>query len=119
MESAVRGRLFEWGVWRAPVLIDGLPAIWAVDASGVVRKVRKIWPGDDEDALADRLFAWLVENHPQRKLELVREVSPTPPLPPIPVTDPRHPLARRAYLDHIIAEGRRKLNRYQPRRRDI
>jgi hypothetical protein len=60
MESFGR-KLLGYGVWRVPVKIEGLPAIWAVDAFGVVQKVRKIRPGEDEQALGDRLFAWLCE----------------------------------------------------------
>jgi hypothetical protein len=72
--AATKGRLFGYGVWRAPVLMDGgLPAIWAVDSFGVLRKVWTLQPGEDEEELGDRLLAWLLEHHPERKLELARE----------------------------------------------
>lgn len=109
MGAAVQGKLFGYGVWRAPVLIDGLPAIWAVDSFGVVRKVRKIKPGDDEEALGDRLWSWLRTHHPERKLELVRDTPPTVhshragrDVDPRLLTDPRSPLAKRAYLERLV-----------------
>lgn len=122
MEAASNGRLFGYGVWRAPVLIDELPAIWAVDSFGVVRKVRKIKPGDDEEALGDRLWTWLREHHPERKLELVRDETPVPrakrQIDPHLVTDPRSPLAKRAYLDRLVENAARKADAL-PVRRDI
>lgn len=117
MEAPAYGRLFGYGVWRAPVLMDGgHPAIWAVDSFGVVRKVRTLKPGDDEQVLGDRLWAWLLEHHPERKLALVRE--PTPELVRDPIsrrmvdarllTDPRSPLAKQRYLARLasLAAGR-------------
>lgn len=124
MEALATGKLFGFGVWRAPVLIDGLPAIWAVDQFGVVRKVRKIRPGEDVEALGDRLWLWLRTHHPERKPALVRGPVPPPtsgpePTPPAPLklvrvgnrmvderllSDPRSPLAKSAYLKKL-AEG--------------
>lgn len=125
MEAAVHRKLFGYGVWRAPVLIDELPAIWAVDSFGVVRKVRKIRPGEDETELGDRLWLWLREHHPERRLELVREAPIAQELVRHPVsrrmidarllTDPRSPLARRRYLDTLVANAAR---RSLPFRRD-
>jgi hypothetical protein len=125
MEQAVTGKLFGFGVWRAPVLIDGFPAIWAVDQYGVVRKVRTIKPGDDVEELGDRMWTWLRTHHPVRKVELVREPRPAPPAPETPpglklvrvgnrmvderlLKDPRSPLARRAYLDRLVKDATRR-----------
>lgn len=122
MEAALTGQLFGYGVWRAPVLIEGLPAIWAVDSFGVVQKVRKIRPGDDVEALGERLWLWLREHHPERKLELVRESAPTPrpkrEIDPRLLTDPRSPLVKRAYMDRLVKNAARKASALQLRRDD-
>ena len=120
MQASASVRLFGYGVWRAPVLIEGLPAIWAVDAFGVVRKVRTLRPGDDVQMLADRLFAWLRLHHPERTLELVRETPPVPAPPTSPIdprwlTDPRSPLVKRAYLDRLVKSAARKASRFRLR----
>lgn len=111
MESALQGKLFDYGVWRAPFLIEGFPALMAVDSFGVIRKVRRIRPLDDAEELAERLFAWLTEHHPQRKLELVRDTVKTsakPPTDPQLLADPRSPLAKRRYLDGLVKNAARR-----------
>jgi hypothetical protein len=113
MESAAHGKLFDYGVWGAPFLVDGLPAIIAVDDVGIIRKIRKIKPTDDLEQLGERLYSWLVEHHPRRqKLALVRETPPPAPAPPQIdprlLSDPRSPLAKRAYLQRLAREAARK-----------
>lgn len=114
MAAAARCKLLEYGVCWAPVLVDGLPALWAVDSFGSVRKMRKIRPGDDEEAIGELLWNWLLTHHPQRKLELVSE--PAPPAPAEPrlvkyngrlvderlLLDPRTPIAKRRYFDALV-----------------
>lgn len=71
------GRLFERGVWRAPYLVRGCPALIAVDAFGVARKHVVLHPGSDvvreSDALADALDLMDPPNAP--RLTLVRSVA--------------------------------------------
>lgn len=124
MEAAAHGQLFGYGVWRAPVLMDGgLPAIWAVDSFGVVRKVRTIRPGDDEMELGDRLWMWLRKHHPERTLELVRDPSPAPAtLVKHPtsrrmidarlLTDPHSPLVKQRYLARLVGNAAGRLRRF-------
>lgn len=110
MQAAARCKLLEYGVCWAPVMVDDLPALWAVDSFGVVRKMRKIRPGDDEEAIGELLWNWLLKYHPQRKLELVRETPATTvyshrvgrEIDSRLLTDPRSPLAKRAYLDRLV-----------------
>lgn len=141
MAHAAHGRLFGYGVWRAPVLVEGLPAIWAVDSFGDVKKVRKLRPGDDEEALGDRLWEWLLTHHPERpraprKLELLREPTRHPTHHPKHhptaelvrdsatrrmidarmLTDPRSPLAKRRYLTALAGNASRHIRRFD---RDI
>lgn len=125
MEQAlVHGRLCGYGVWRAPVLVEGLPAIWAVDAFGTVRKMRRIKPGEDEEALGDQLWEWLLAHHPQRKLELVRHAARHPTAELVRdsatrrmidarmLTDPRSPLAKRRYLTALAGNASRHIRRF-------
>lgn len=128
MEQAAHGRLFGYGVWRAPVLVDGLPAIWAVDSFGSVRKMRRIRPGEDEEELGDLLWEWLLAHHPERKLELVRRPLHHPRRHPTAelvrdsatrrmidarmLTDPRSPLAKRRYLTALAGNVSRHIRRF-------
>jgi hypothetical protein len=136
MQAAVQGKLYDYGVWRAPVLVDGLPAIWAVDAHRNVRKVRKIKPTDDEETLADLMWEWLREHYPKPQLALVDELETTPALVPAPApvsmptrrgpreidprlfTDPRSPLAKRRYLDGLIRNSAQRSGVLRFRRTD-
>lgn len=77
MASEAQRRVFGYGVRHAPFLVDGLPALAAVDAHGNIRKVRKLRPGDDVEALGERLWAWLREHYPERpRLALVKPAPP-------------------------------------------
>lgn len=100
--QAALGRLFERGVWRAPYLVRGMPALIAVDARGVARKHVVLEPGADEvresDALADALDEIDPQDFASRSrrphLELVKP-SPlaAPPVGLIPLV-PRENIAR-------------------------
>lgn len=103
---AAVGRLFERGVWRAPYLVRGLPALIAVDAMGVARRHVVIEPGADVVRLSDELLDVLNEmdlqdapSRPTRPhLELVK---PAPlPSPPTGVI----PLAPRATVERFAAK---------------
>jgi hypothetical protein len=105
---AALGRLFERGVWRAPYLVRGMPALIAVDAHGVARKHVVLEYGADEvresDALADALdrmdpqeFETAAPSRPY--LELAK---PTPlAAPPTGVI----PLVPRATLERFAAQA--------------
>jgi hypothetical protein len=105
---AAIGRLFERGVWRAPYLVRGMPALIAVDARGVARRHVVRVPGADEvresDALADALDrmdpqGFETTASPRPYLELVK---PTPlAAPPTGVI----PLVPRATLERFAAQA--------------
>lgn len=118
MTAALSGQVFGYGVRRAPFLVDGLPALIAVDAYGTVRKVRKVKPGDDVETIGERLWYWLREHHPERpKLELVPD-APTPPLATVSyrgrqvdprlLSDPRSPLAKALYVERLAKAAARR-----------
>jgi hypothetical protein len=107
MEQAVARKLYGYGVWDAPFLVEGnLPAIMAVDSFGVIRKIRPLKATDDREALGERLWDWLLEHHPERQLALVREPPPARRAPrtvdPRLLADPRSPLAKRAYINRLV-----------------
>lgn len=101
--QAALGRLFERGVWWAPYLVRGLPALIAVDALGVARKHVVLEPGADvvrhADALLDALDRIDPAGSPMseptpRHLELVKaKPLAAPPAGVIPLT-PMPPLER-------------------------
>lgn len=111
MGSEAQRRVFGYGVRRAPFLVDGLPALAAFDAFGNIRKVRKLRPGDDDEVLGEKLWAWLREHYPERpRLTLVKPPAPAPAdtvtfrgrqVDPRLLTDPRSPLAKARYRDRL------------------
>lgn len=112
MESGAQRRVFGYGVRHAPFRVDGLPALAAFDAFGNIRKVRKLRPGDDVEALGERLWAWLRAHYPERpRLELVKPPAPPPAsgtvlhkgrhVDPRLLSDPRSPLAKALYRDRL------------------
>jgi hypothetical protein len=128
--TANSSRVFGYGVRRAPFLVEGFPALAAFDAFGNIRKVRRLRPGDDVEALGERLWAWLREHHPERpRLELVKQ-APAAPQPSTVsyrgrqvdarlLTDPRSPIARALYRDRLVKAAARRVNSLSFRRDDI
>lgn len=123
MHPATAGKLYDYGVRPAPFLVKGKRALMAVDAFGEIQKVRRLHPGDDIDAIGERLWEWLIEHHPQRpELALVRDetTSPAPPptaglvkyngrwIDPRLLSDPRSPLAKRAHNTRLVQAAAKK-----------
>lgn len=67
------------GVYEAPYLVQGHPALIAVDSKGVARKHVKLLPGASYDRVKLALEELLDRIDPKPKLELVRDRPATNP----------------------------------------
>jgi hypothetical protein len=119
VESAVEGWLFDRGVWRAPYLVEGYPALIAVDSFGVVRKHVKVVAGVDPIRAADWMLELLDRIDPPRGPKLVRDepaARPSRVIDPAILNDPRSPLGRQRYIRQLARAAARRL---PPRPSDI
>jgi hypothetical protein len=113
-DPAVQGWLFDRGVWRAPYLVDGHPALIIVDSFGVVRKHVKIVAGVDPIRAADWLAELLDRIDPPRGPKLVRDEPARPATrvtDPAILNDPRSPLGRQRYIRQLTIAAARRLPR--------
>jgi hypothetical protein len=105
-------QLLDRGVWRAPYLVDDVPVLIAVDRFGVVRKHVKLRATVDVVRAADWLAELLDRVDPPLRLVKPAPVSrPARVIDPSLYTDPRSPLARRRYVNSLVARGSRALPR--------
>lgn len=86
--------LLRRGVYIAPYLVRGFPALIGIDSRNWAVKHFLIRPATSEEQAWQLMEAWLDRFNP--KLQLVREVPPAPPRRP-----PREPIPPHLYEDQL------------------
>jgi hypothetical protein len=82
------------GVYLAPYLVKGFPALIGIDSCSWAIKHFVLRPATDEDRAWAMMEAWLDRMNPT--LRLVKEFPPPPPR-----RAPRAPIPPHAYEDHV------------------
>jgi hypothetical protein len=92
------------GVWEAPYLVDGYPALIAVDSRGVARKHAKLLSGASYARVKAALEALLDRIDPVPQLALVRDGSAARRSIALPPVHPAHRDDYHAYRRRLVKQ---------------